>query len=79
MPVHKCNDTIFHFILDLRIVVDLMAEAGIYLCIHGMPGLVQPVADLIDSLSVLSYRVLVAADVVDGQISGDLFRPGGAG
>ena len=75
MFIHECNDAVFYFILDLSIVVDLMAESRIYLGIHSMPSLVQPVADLIDSLSVLPHRILVASDIVDRKVRRNLLCP----
>ena len=74
--VHEFDDAVRDVVFDLRIVVDLMTEAGIKLGRYiFMPGLSQPVGYLINSLAVHADRVLIAGDVVDRKLRRHLGGP----
>ena len=66
--IEEVDDTVFHFVFQLGVVVDLVAIAGVELGVDIAACCGQPVGDFVHALSVLAHRILVAADVVDRQV-----------
>lgn len=71
--IHKLNDSGFYVIFDACIVVNFMSISGVYFCCYIMPGLIQPVAYFINTFSIFTYRILIAADVVNRKICRHFF------
>ena len=66
--VEEVNDAFLDLVLEVCIVVDLMAVSGVENCLYIASRFCQPVGDLIDAFTVLSYRILITCDIVYRQL-----------